>query len=420
MSDEVSPATVLRAPAAEVPPVVDSAPALVECAAALAAGEGPIAVDAERAGSYRYTQRAYLLQFHRRGAGTWLVDPIAIADWAPLAEVLTGPEWVLHAASQDLPGLAEVGLAPASLFDTELAGRLLNLDRVGLSAMTEQFLGVALAKSHSAADWSRRPLPDAWLTYAALDVELLLELRDHLVAELAEAGRLDWAEQEFEFVRNTPPAGPQPGRWRRVKGLKARSPRALAVARELWRARDDLARAMDRTPSKILPDPVIAAAAAKPPTTYVEMMALPGMDKQPADRRGRWWAAIERALALPGADLPPGREPSDEPPNPRSWDRVSPALAIRYEQVRTALTEHCENLAIPRENLVAPRVVRDVVWRLGGGTEPVVEPADVAVVARELAAAGARTWQIELVAEVIAQGLVVAAQAPVEAKPTDE
>lgn len=420
MSDEAAPAIILRAPAAEVPPVVGSAPALAECAAALAAGDGPIAVDAERAGGYRYTQRAYLLQFHRRGAGTWLVDPIAIEDWAPLAEVLTGPEWVLHAASQDLPGLAEVGLVPSSLFDTELAGRLLNLDRVGLSAMTEQFLGVALAKSHSAADWSRRPLPDAWLTYAALDVELLLDLRDRLEAELTEAGRLGWAEQEFEFVRTIPPAGPQPGRWRRVKGLKARSPRALAVARELWRARDDLARAMDRTPSKLLPDQVIAAAAGEPPTTYAEMMALPGMAKQPEDRRRRWWAAIERALALPGTDLPPNREPSDEPPNPRSWDRVNPELAIRYEQVRTALTDSCQTLAIPRENLVAPRVVREVVWRLGGGATPAVEPVEVSDVARELAAAGARPWQVELAAAVIAQALEVAPQAPVGPEPTGE
>ena len=116
MSDPPPEVTVLRSPSLPVPPVVTSAAELAACAASLAGGDGPIAVDAERAGGYRYTQRAYLLQFHRHGAGTWLVDPTAIADWTDLTAAVSGPQWVLHAASQDLPGLAELGLGPASLF----------------------------------------------------------------------------------------------------------------------------------------------------------------------------------------------------------------------------------------------------------------------------------------------------------------
>lgn len=418
MSDDVEQPTVLRAPALPVPPVVASPDQLLECADSLAAGEGPIAVDAERAGGFRYTQRAYLLQFHRRGAGTWLVDPIAVDDWAPLAAALTGPQWVLHAASQDLPGLAEVGLYPSSLFDTELAGRLLNLQRVGLSAMTEQYLDVALAKSHSAADWSRRPLPQAWLTYAALDVELLLELRELLIDDLADLGRLGWAEQEFEYVRSAPPPAPQPARWRRIKGLKARSPHARAVARELWLARDDLARVMDRTPTKILPDQVIAAAVATIPATYADFAALPGVDRQPVDRRARWWAAIERAKALAAEDCPPSREPSDEPPAPRSWDRIDATLATRYERVRTALTDLSESLAVPRENLIAPRVVRDAVWRLAGGADAAqTPPAGVVDTIAVLTSLGARRWQIDYVAPVIAAAMDTTAVGP---EPTGE
>ena len=175
--------------------------ALADVAQKLAAGTGPVAVDAERASGFRYSQRAYLVQLRRAGAGTVLIDPIPLSsDLHELDPVLTGPEWVLHAASQDLPCLAEVGLAPTSLFDTELAGRLAGLPRVGLGPLVEQLLGLSLEKGHGAADWSRRPLPDDWLVYAALDVEVLAELRDVLAALLAEQGVFltdsEWVEDE--------------------------------------------------------------------------------------------------------------------------------------------------------------------------------------------------------------------------------
>ena len=226
-----APLPVRHAPDRPPPPVVADAEALQACAADLAAASGPFAVDVERAGSYRYTQRAYLIQVTRADAQIWLIDPIAAPSLAPLGEILGTDEWVLHAASQDLPSLAELDLHPPALFDTELAGRLLGLDRVGLSAMLERYLGISLAKAHSAADWSRRPLPQAWLAYAALDVELLLELRNLLAADLAAAGRDGWAAEEFEAVRRAGPPEPRVDPWRRVKGLSARSPRTLAIAR---------------------------------------------------------------------------------------------------------------------------------------------------------------------------------------------
>lgn len=398
---------MLIAPAAPVSPVVDSAAALAECAAAIRAGHGPIAVDAERAGGYRYSQRAYLLQFNRRGAGIWLVDPIAIDDFSALAEALTANTWVLHAASQDLPGMADLGLHPPEVFDTELAGRLLNVPRVGLSAMTEQFLGVTLAKSHSADDWSTRPLPENLLTYAALDVELLLDLADVLQAELAAADRLEWAKQEFAALRLAPPPEPQPERWRRIKGLKATSPRALAVARELWISRDELAAELDRTPSKVLRDLTIAAAVATPPTNLAELRALPGLGRDPVGRQRRWLAAIERALSLPEEQLPPRRAPRTNPPDPRSWDRIDPALAAAYQRVRSTLTDLSEELAIPRENLLAPKTMKGAVWALFQHPEDGFrQPAqDVELVATALHTAGAREWQIDLTAESIALAL---------------
>src|SRR5699024_8762752 len=143
---------------------------------ALRSGAGPVAIDAEPASGYRYGERAYLVQVRREGAGTALIDPVPCSDLSELSVALSDTEMVLHAAHQDLPCLTEINLRPSRLFDTELAGRLLGYQKVGLGAMVERLLGLRLAKEHSAVDWSQRPLPKDWLRYAALDVEILVEL----------------------------------------------------------------------------------------------------------------------------------------------------------------------------------------------------------------------------------------------------
>jgi ribonuclease D len=212
-----APPEPLLAPRDGVPPVVQTAAALAEVVARFAAGTGPVAVDAERASGYRYSQRAYLVQLRRAGAGTALIDPLGCPDLSELSAALRDAEWVLHAASQDLACLAEVGLVPTRVFDTELAGRLAGFERVGLGAMVENVLGLRLEKGHSAADWSTRPLPEAWLVYAALDVEVLVELRDALEEELRAQDKLDWAHEEFEAVRTAAPPPPRAEPWRRVR-----------------------------------------------------------------------------------------------------------------------------------------------------------------------------------------------------------
>ncbi len=203
--------------------------------AAFAAGTGPVAIDAERASGYRYSARAYLVQLRREGSGTALVDPIAFDDLADLQAALGDTEWILHAATQDLPCLAEIGLRPTTLFDTELAGRLLGYPRVGLATLVETVVGRSLRKEHSAVDWSTRPLPVPWLEYAALDVEALVELREALGRELEETGKAEWARQEFEHLVTAAPSGPRQEPWRRTSGMhRARGRRALAAVRELW------------------------------------------------------------------------------------------------------------------------------------------------------------------------------------------
>ncbi len=390
--------------------MVQTAADLRLCCSSLLNGTGPVAIDAERAGGFRYSQRAYLVQLRRQGSGTLLIDPVELPDLSGVNAALGGTEWIIHAANQDLPCLAEVGMAPDRLFDTELAGRLLNDERVGLSAMTEKYLGVALAKDHSAADWSRRPLPDEWLAYAALDVELLVELREEVGRALAERDRTQWAVEEFEAVRVAPPPAPRVEPWRRIKGLSTRSARVLAISRELWLARDEVARAKDRAPGRVLPDSVITRLSTEPPTTAGELEALPALRNHAYAQRRLWWAAVQRGQALPAADLPGVRAPQEDVPNVRSWERINPVAAARLDRIRKALGDRADSLAVPRENLLGPRILRSTVWEVSGASEPALawEP-DATMMAEILRRHGARPWQVAHTCDLVVGELVAPA-----------
>ncbi|MCU0282477.1 MAG: HRDC domain-containing protein [Candidatus Nanopelagicales bacterium] len=390
-----------------LPALVETPQALADAVAALAAGDGPIAIDTERASGYRYGQRAYLVQLRREGSGTVLVDPIAVPGVPGLAEVLDGPEWVLHAASQDLPCLAELGLHPRAVFDTELAGRLLGLPRVGLAPMVEELLGHTLAKGHGAADWSKRPLPGDWLEYAALDVEVLLELRDLLAARLAATGKAEWAAQEFEAVRTAPPAAPRTDPWRRTSGIhRIRSRRGLAVVARLWHARESIAAEVDTAPGRLLPDASIVAAGHALPRDPAALRALKEFTGRGAARYHRTWSrALREAWETPEQQLPEAAQRGDGPPPPRAWAQRDPAAAGRLGRARAALAARAEALEVPVENLVTPELVRRLAWQPPAG---VLDPDDAvahAAVAAFLAQAGARPWQVDQVAALIADAL---------------
>ncbi|HYH29382.1 MAG TPA: HRDC domain-containing protein [Pseudonocardia sp.] len=379
----------LLRPGDGLPPVVADVAALARTADAVAAGSGPIAVDAERASGFRYSQRAYLVQLRRAGAGTSLIDPIPLgSDLSALAPALTGPEWVLHAANQDLACLAEVGLTPSRLFDTELAGRLAGLPRVGLGPMVEQLLGLSLEKGHGAADWSRRPLPEAWLVYAALDVEVLVELRNVLAGLLAEQGKLEWAAQEFEAVRTAPPPPPRAEPWRRLSGVhKLRKPKLLAAARALWEARDRLAAERDIAPGRVLPDAAIVAAAAALPETAQALAAMPTFRGR-AQRRltSYWFAALAEAAALDPAAYPRAAPPGDGPPPVSRWADRDPDAAARLAAARAAVAEVGTHRNVPVENLLQPDLLRRLCW----------SPPEDGDVRAAMRAGGAREWQIDL------------------------
>lgn len=410
---------LLAEPADGVPEVVETPEALRATIAALRAGTGPIAIDTERAQGFRYSGRAYLVQFRRTDAGTHLVDPSPFVDaddhphLESVNDAIADQEWILHAATQDLPCLVDAGLVPTRLFDTELAARLLGLPRVALATLIEEFFGLRLKKEHSAADWSKRPLPHDWLVYAALDVELLVDLRDRLEARLREADKLEWAEQEFaHLVANaTVPPVEKRDRWRRTTGMHAvKSRRGLAIVRELWTERDNLGRRLDRAAGRILPDQGIADLAALArdgrggaggvAPTRADIRRIPGFARRTARQyENNWIAALERAVALPPSQLPPTRMPVDGPPAPRSWPGRHPEPAARWEALRPLTNQIAEDHELPPENLVSPDVLRRFCW------EPKLDAVTAESVGARLRALSARPWQVELLAGRFAEAL---------------
>ncbi len=373
--------------------MLDEDATLAASARALARASGPVAIDAERASGYRYSARAYLIQLRRDGAGTMLVDPVSVDDLSPLVDALAGTEWILHAATQDLPCLRDLGLHPSSLFDTELAGRLLGYPRVGLATLVEEITGRRLRKEHSAVDWSRRPLPEPWLEYAALDVEVLIELKDALHGQLVEADKWEWARQEFEYLLSFTENAPRADPWRRLSGLhKVRGRRALAAARELWQARDRIAQERDVTPSRLLPDSALVTAASAMPTSQGDLIRLAGFHGRGArPHLSRWFQALEVARQLPDSELPPSVRRPDGPPPPRAWADKDPVAAARLTRAREALKALADQLGLPLENLVAPDSVRRLMW----------QPPPPSAVGSTLADLGARPWQIELAEPIL-------------------
>lgn len=380
---------------------------------ALAEATGPVAVDVERASGFRYSQRAYLIQVFRPGAGTYLFDPPALGDLAPLQAAIGDEEWVLHAASQDLPSLRELGLIPPRIFDTELAARLLGRDRVGLGAVVEETIGVSLAKAHSASDWSVRPLPQSWLEYAAHDVEHLIDVRNVLAAELAAQGKTDFAAQEFQATLERAPKPPREEPWRRLSGLHTvRGRRALAVARELWQAREQLAQEQDVAPGRLVPDRALVAAVVADPATKQALAATKEFTGRASRTElDRWWRAIETGRAT--TDLPRERaNGGDSLPPPRSWADRNPPADARLKAARPAVEARAQELGMPTENLLTPDLLRRVAWAPPQPTTP-------ETIGEALAELGARPWQIAETAQTIADAFVRSVQEAAEASESD-
>jgi ribonuclease D len=389
VAPEPTPAT-LHAPVV----LVDSPEDFLRALDDLESGEGPLAIDAERASGFRYTNQAYLVQLFRTGCANYLIDPLGVPDLGAISTRLGDLEWIIHAAHQDLSCLREVGINPTTLFDTELGARLAGLPRVGLQGVVEDLMGMSLAKEHSAADWSTRPLPDSWLTYAALDVELLPRVRDHIHALLLEQGKMDIAREEFAAALLAPEPTPRAEPWRRLSGLhQVRGGRALAIAKSLWEARDAYARETNTAPGRLVPDRSVVAAVLANPSSKSELAGLKAFHGRASRQQlDRWWQAIEAGRTA--TELPEARAASEGPPPPRIWADRNPEAAQRFTRAKEALSELSEEITIPSENILTPDFLRRVCW---APPQPLSEEG----IDGALAELGARPWQRVAVASIL-------------------
>jgi ribonuclease D len=418
MSEEIVAIPLLQ-PSAGTPEIIETEASFRQALQQLSQGSGPFAVDAERASGFRYSARAYLIQVKRIGGGLHLIDPIPFGPghqlFSDLNDLLNTDEVILHASTQDLPCLRELGIHPAKLFDTELAGRIAGLPRVGLGPLLESIMGVLLAKEHSAADWSARPLPTEWLTYAALDVELLVELRNHMYTILEDAKKLPWALEEFGSILKAPPAPPRIDPWRRTSGMhKIKRRDQLAVVKSLWIARDEVAAKNDIAAGKLLNDSAIVELAIAVPTNKKEFEKC----LRPLGLRARWlenlqlWLdSIAAAVALPEEQWPTMRTNADTLPPIKLWRDKFPEKFAPLSHARAAIELIAQENQIPVENLITPEHVRRVCWKPPIGATSTLSVSEVEKALVEL---GARQWQIDLVAPALAAALLEREPLPTE------
>lgn len=421
---------LLAEPRRGVPEVIDTLDGFRRMVQRFARAGGSVAADAERASGFRYGHEDWLVQFKREGAGIALVDPVALSreggDWLSFNMAVGDATWIIHDSLQDLPGFADLGMKPKALFDTEIAARMLGLHRFGLAAVTEHYLGLTLAKEHSAADWSYRPLPRDWRNYAALDVELLIELETAMRRDLKASGKDGWAAEEFAFLlgkgmrpRETPE---QP--WRHISRINVlgKDARGLAVARELWIRRDEIARAHDIAPSLLLADSSIIEAAVKKPHNAREFRAVRSLNERvrihmgddrdkmferyaPIQRSVKpsvWKDAIARALALKESELPVRTvgHPGDEGNAPRSmryWQEKHPERYRTLQQARAVVNQIAEDTRTPADVIIKPQIIRNLCWTDNPGQRDVAE---------FLAEQGARRWQVNLLAKSVTRAIM--------------
>jgi len=379
--------------------LIDNQESLINCCNNLEKDEQPYAIDAERASGFKYSQRAYLLQISSATSDIYLIDPTSIKDLTPLRQLLNNKSWILHAATQDLPCLFELELTPGEIFDTELAARLLSLPHVGLGGLLEDELQITLDKEHSAADWSKRPLPQDWLVYAALDVEFLHQLRKSLTQKLIENNKLNLAQQEFKALCSWQSPGLRNDPWRRTSGMhEVRGGQDSAIVRQIWLKRDEIAQQRDIAAGRVLNDAGIVEIAAKKPKTVQELKDLASIKYRPAKNDAEiWFEQLQIALQLGPDQWPVKQKGAESYPAPKSWLEKRPEAYHRLQFVKAQLHKLSEELLIPVEHLCSPDLVKKWCWD---------KPTDQLETINDwLISQGARDWQAQNLAPVLLSSL---------------
>ncbi|MHA2789126.1 HRDC domain-containing protein [Corynebacterium sp. S7] len=384
--------------------LVDSLDGFKRAASALSRGSGRFALDTERASTFRYDDRAFLVQVTRPGAPTFLIAPEGLREEFTdvFAPVLNDEAWILHAAGEDLPSLSWLGLHPGELFDTELAGRLGGFRRPNLAAMVEEFVGVHLEKSHGREDWSLSPLPFEWAEYAALDVEYLDELATAEAEFLANEKKLAIAEQEFAYLVSTGTSLSQPRQrsWRETKGIKSiRSRASLNVARHLWEDREYIARATDTSPGALLSNRALIDIAKEMPSSRRELYRIRGVS-----RKFDPWDSLVQAREDSPAVYPEIEREHPYPPGKSYWEREHPDSWRVLQQVRADMLDLSADIDIPTENILAPKLLSETIWETTAGSAQNSSWTTHSM-ARLLDEKGAREWQIQLTAPIIVDQL---------------
>jgi ribonuclease D len=268
-------------------------------------------------------------------------------------------------------------------------------------------MGVTLAKEHSAVDWSTRPLPKDWLNYAALDVELLIELRQKIYELLVASNKWKWAEAEFSSILMAPPAPPRIDPWRRTSGMhKIKKREQLVVIKNLWHARDDIARANDISSGKLLNDAAIIEFAIHKPLNKkdAEKALRPiGMRARWLENMPTWLSATEAALNTPEEQWPAMKSGADTLPPLKLWRERFAEKYAPLTHARFAVETLSHEFLIPAENLISPEIIRRICWAPPADS---LETLNVVAVSKAMLDLGARQWQVDVVAPLVAAALL--------------
>ena len=292
-----------------------------------------LGIDIESDGFFRYPERVSLIQLGADGEVA-ILDPIAVKDISALGEIMADPkiQKIFHGCDHDLRSLnRDYGFTAKNIFDSHVAIQMFTPEAPGLGNAIKAFLGVELPKpvKIQRSDWSKRPLSNEALDYAAGDSAYLLPLRDAIQAELDSKGRSDWAQEEFSILEKIRYEAPPPieedcfG----AKGTFDLSPEELPIYREIYIFRDSEARRLGRPPFKVVSNDFLLELARHPRAN-------------PADFRGvngRWlsqaWPALREAVAR-GLKAPPVNHPSRIKRSPNPWREDSSARWARIKEVR--------------------------------------------------------------------------------------
>ena len=289
-----------------LPPILTTTEEVAELAAKLQQ-EQVIAVDLEADSMHNYQEKVCLLQVSTV-AETVLLDPLAGAELEPLKAVLADPQIrkIFHAADYDIRCLArDFNIEINGLFDTMISCQFLGEEKFGLADVLRKYFEVELDKQYQRADWSKRPLSEGMIRYAAEDTSHLHRLVDILEQQLIEKARLEWVQEEFTLLEQVRFAVNDGQLFLRFKGAGTLDSRQLAVLENLLQWRDDEARRRDCPLYKVLGNKSLLHLAKLKPTGRNKLQQVEGLSPRLIDRYGgKLLQQVELALDLAESELP--------------------------------------------------------------------------------------------------------------------